>query len=168
MLTTTACRFGARCQPHSFRARLSCAIYHHPDLRAEDIADRAQVALPWLRRYAEESQEAHIPAETLIRVVRVTGRIDLLGHLAEAISYQIVPMARPGQQADDVLREALDVTAAHGATVARLREALRDGRLDDHERGELLERVREEEEQLAELRAAVAGSLRTDLRAVAR
>lgn len=157
MVTSSSCRFGDRCQPQSFRARLACAIYHHPSLRAEDIADRAQVALPWLRRYAEESQEAHVPAETLVRVVRATGRIDLLGHLAEQLDHQVVPRARPSV-AEDILREALDVTAAHGATVALIRAATRDGRLDERERAAVIERIRQEEEQLAELRAAVEGT----------
>lgn len=157
MVSRKACLLGDRCVPLTFRQRLCCAVEHHEDLRAEQIAERANIPYRWLRAYCADSADHHIPAESLIAIVRVTGRVDLLEHLARECGLRVV---RPPDQIspEELVAEALDVTAAHGELVGALRKAMRDGCIRDHERAELLERARRVQRELAEMESALGGT----------
>lgn len=153
-VTRHECRFGQPCVPTSFRQRLCCAVQHHPELRAEQIAERAHVPYRWLLAYGNENEDRHIPAEALTAIVRVTGRIDLLEHLARELGYRVLPELK-ALSPEDLVTEALDLTSAHGQLIAEVRKAYTDRRIQPIERQRLLELTRAVHQQLAELESAV-------------
>lgn len=157
LLSAKHCLTIQRCPSVGLKETLACAIYHDAQGRsAEDLAALAQVPVAWLRRYAEPNHAAQIPAETLMRVARVSGRIpELFGAVLRESGWRVVPESAAEPTGETVLREFLDAAAAHGEVAEQVRDAARDGRLCADDRAAILRRVEAEQQQLAELAAVL-------------
>lgn len=121
-----------RCTPLNFKQELNCATLHHPTLSQEEIAAKAEIPMRWLSAYANESEPRHIPAKSLVDVIRVTGRIELLDWLARDLGFSLTVIdATP--QTRSITDETLDVAAEAGRVVALVQDAKRDGTIDAHD-----------------------------------
>ena len=155
-VTANECRFRRPCQPVTFRQLLTCAVQHHATLRTEEIAEAAHVPHHWLLAYGNENQDRHIPAETLARIVAVTGRVDLFGALLEPLGYSVVKRPTSPANTDTLLLETADAVEAIGTLTGRVRNAVAgDHYVDRDEHTELTACVRRSQRELAEVAAVL-------------
>lgn len=157
MLTTAReCRLHAPCVPTTFKQRLTCRTQHHPTLSAIEISRAAAIPHHLLLRYGQETSNRHIPFEVLLRVVRVTGAVDLLAvAIDEALGLQVTPRPSLVAEAERLHQEVLDVADAAGELAGQARAAAQDGYLDRAERERLLEAVRRGQKELGDVIAAL-------------
>lgn len=149
MQRRSVCVRGDKCNPLTHKARLNCALYHHPTLTPEEIADKAEISLSRLKNYASESHSNDlIPFKALLRFCAVTGRWDLID--AELNTYRRGIVDFDAKPTADALNESIDVSTAAGRLLELVRELSKDG-LDASDRAkarEMLRTVRTEVEQL--------------------
>lgn len=148
----SVCRLRQRCSPRHFRERLTCAVQHHPDLTAEDIAAKSRVRYDRLLKYCSDPT-AHVPAEVLRDIVASTGRIDLFDALLFELGYYAARLDGPDQRRQALLESVLDVQVALGRLSERVREATRNAHINAGERQELLDCVKAVRRELADVEA---------------
>ena len=142
------------CTPQTLQAALVCATQHHRTLTCKQIAERAEIKLADLYAYSREGSGRHIPAEKLLKVVEVTGRVDLLRFLLAPLGLTVVAVAGAETTADHFRAEVTDISIEAGELTKFTRDALPDG-IDEQELESGLSIIRKLETETAEAKQAL-------------
>lgn len=141
------------CTPQTLQAALVCATQHHRTLTCKQIAERAEIKLADLYAYSREGSGRHIPAEKLVRLVEITGRVDLIRFLVAPLGFTVVQIAE-ASTADHLRNEVMDISIEAGELTKFTRDALPDG-IDEHELESGLSIIRKLETETAEAKQAL-------------
>lgn len=120
------CLRGDRCQPLTDKARLNCAILHHPELTSEQIARGACVKHARLLKYASETQVDQIPADALHRLCAFIDRWDLLDASLQRYQRRVVALELEAT-GSSALDEAIDMQSSAAAVLQSIRNFARGG-----------------------------------------
>lgn len=140
MQKARACRLGVPCTPRTFKQLLACRTQHHPTLTVERIAEIACVRRDRLYAFSNDNDPSEIPFKALLKICAAIGDRDLLDFELEPYGWRTLETNHTS--ASDLLTEAMDVSVAHGTLMEAIRNASRDGRLDDIERQAIRQQLR--------------------------
>lgn len=135
-----ACRLGTPCTPRTFKQALQCRTQHHPTHTVERIAEIAGIRKDRLYAYANENDPSEIPFKSLLKICAAIGDRDLLDFELEPYGLRTVELTHT--HATSLVHEVMDVSVAHGRLVESVRDASKDGRLDETERHVIRQNVR--------------------------
>lgn len=160
MQKAKACRMHTPCVPRTFKQALACRTQHHPMLTAEEIADRAEVQVRRLHRWANDNEpHEQISAQALIRICAVTGAWDLLDFLVEPHGLRVVSTNRT--EARSLVNEAMESAAASGRLMEVVHRAVSDGRVDDEEMREIRQHTRIVRREMDDIDSVLDKQVRT-------
>lgn len=149
MMKRALCIRGNNCTPLTFKQRFNCVVLHDPELRSEQIADRAQMKHHRLLAYASETHVDQPPFLKVLAVAAVTGRWDLVDAALEQYQRRTIAIDTVAI-AGDPLDQAVDVCAVAMHVLKEIRD-MRRGGYDQAERARLRELIRQIRTEVDEL-----------------